>query len=140
MDALVIVEFAAVGVLLAVTLRLSPRRGPRGARRRAGRDLSTAGEAELDSAIAHAETTANWAAGSRRDWDRHIRPLLAREFDALIGGRRSGSSLPRETGEWLFGAELWPLVDPAARFTDHLDRPGPGRRSLAAILDRLEAA
>lgn len=95
---------------------------------------------EPDSTLANAEVTVSWASGTRADWDRHVRPVLAREFDNVVGGRRSGSGSQHETGKLLFGAELWPLVDPTARFTKRLDQPGPGRNALGAILEKLEAA
>lgn len=93
-----------------------------------------------DAALAHAEVLVSWAEGTRQDWDRHVRPMLAREFEDRVGSRRSAAGSLATTGEFLFGAELWPMVDPAARFTGNDDRPGPGREALARILDRLESA
>lgn len=87
-----------------------------------------------DSALDRANATLAWVDGSRADWDRHVRPLFAGHLEAVLGGPTTG----RATGELLFGAELWRLVDPAQPFTEHLDRPGPGRRAVDEILIRLE--
>jgi hypothetical protein len=38
----------------------------------------------------------------------------------------------------LFGAELWPWVDPENVSLDRRDEPGPGRAALDEILQRLE--
>ncbi|GAA5103159.1 hypothetical protein [Haloechinothrix salitolerans] len=95
--------------------------------------------ADLDSTLAHAQVTVSWASGTRRDWDRHVRPVLARQLDEVLGPRR-GDDSRRAAGELLFGPRLWPLVDPHDAFTTRLDAPGPGRDALAAILDRLESA
>lgn len=95
---------------------------------------------EPDSVLANAEVTVSWASGTRADWDRHVRPVVAREFQNIVGGRRAGSSSLRATGELMFGPDLWPLVDPRGRFTDRRDSPGPGRKSLDAILAKLEIA
>jgi hypothetical protein len=92
-----------------------------------------------DTSMARARATADWADGSRADWDRHVRPLLAREVAELLRARRDPTApQPAHTGGRLLGPDLWPLVDPAQPFTAEPDRPGPGRDGLARILDRLE--
>ncbi len=80
------------------------------------------------------ETLISWSEGSRADWDRHLRPMLARQ---LRTGFTSGSDAA--TGVMLFGPQLWPWVDPStvASAAD-AERPGPGREVLGAILDRLD--
>jgi hypothetical protein len=85
---------------------------------------------DSDPAVARARGVVGWADGSRMDWDRHVRPVLARELAELTRGRRS-------PGERMLGPELWPLVDPEYSF-DAPDEPGPGRDGLARVLDRLE--
>ncbi|MGH3517827.1 MAG: hypothetical protein ACRDQ7_10520 [Haloechinothrix sp.] len=142
MDTLVIVEFISVAVLIISAIRLVARGDRSGRKRRTDRRGSewTPTEGETDSSLAHAEVVVSWAQGTRGDWDRHVRPVLAREFDNLVGSRRATTPSTRQTGRFLFGAELWRLVDPTERFTEQRSRPGPGRRALADILDRLEEA
>lgn len=124
----------AVLVLIGATLWLVSRALPHPAQ-----PTPAADAAELDSTLAHAQVTVSWASGTRRDWDRHVRPVLARQLDDVLGPRR-GDDSRRAAGELLFGPVLWPLVDPHDAFTTRLDSPGPGRGALAAILDRLESA
>lgn len=89
-----------------------------------------------DSVLDHAEALVTWAEGTRRDWDRHVRPVLARVVEDRYGGGRGDGA--HEISAALFGERLWPLVDPAAAFTDDLGAPGPGRAALVKILDTLE--
>jgi hypothetical protein len=135
-DPILIVDLLAVTVLLAAAMWLAGQ--AEGARRRRPDDGPE--EVAAESTLTSAQVTVSWASGTRADWDRHVRPVLAREFDDVVGGRRSGASDRTATGELMFGHELWPLVDPTARFTSRLDRPGPGRAALSRILERLEAA
>lgn len=137
MGSFVIFDVLAIAALFAGVMWLSAQVSPE--RPRKSRRATVIG-GEPDSTVANAEVTVSWAAGTRADWDRHVRPVLAREFDNVVGGRRSASGSQDETGKLLFGPELWPLVDPADRFTQRLDRPGPGRDALGAILEKLEAA
>ncbi len=83
-----------------------------------------------DPAVERARALVGWADGSRMDWDRHVRPVLARELAELTRGRRG-------PGERMLGPELWPWVDPGHSF-DAPDTPSPGRDGLARVLDRLE--
>ena len=82
----------------------------------------------IDPTVARARALVEWAGGTRLDWDRHVRPVLARELVELTRGRRA---------EHLLGPELWPLVDPGRTF-DAPDEPGPGHAGLTRVLDRLE--
>ena len=89
--------------------------------------------------IARTETMVRWADSSRRDWDHHLRPRLAREF-MLATGQRVGkdpTSL-RATGRMVFGDELWQWVDPSNVADTGGHEPGPGRAALSEILERLE--
>lgn len=125
----------AVTVLVGATLWLVSRAVPRDG----ARQQRHAGPAEPDSTLAHAQITVGWASGTRRDWDRHVRPVLARQLDEALGARRSTEEARSAAGELLFGPVLWPLIDPNDRFTTQLDGPGPGRDALATILNRLES-
>ncbi|MEO9221627.1 MAG: hypothetical protein ABI251_07600 [Mycobacteriaceae bacterium] len=81
------------------------------------------------------ETLISWSEGSRADWDRHLRPMLARQ---LRTGFAAGSDAA--TGDMVFGPQLWAWVDPSTvASAAEAERPGPGREVLGAILDRLEA-
>ncbi|MGW4338939.1 hypothetical protein ACWEK5_39990 [Rhodococcus koreensis] len=88
--------------------------------------------------MARTESLISWADGTRGDWDHHLRPLLAREFQQSTGQRQGLD--PADTaaaGEVLFG-DLWRWVDPDG--VQRVDRtePGPGRDVLDRILQRLE--
>jgi hypothetical protein len=88
--------------------------------------------------LARTETQVSWADGSRADWDKHLRPMLARQFELATGQRRSKNpEALRATAQMVFGEELWPWVDPDNVHAG--DRqPGPGRGVLDEILQRLE--
>ncbi|WP_068270974.1 hypothetical protein [Aldersonia kunmingensis] len=84
-----------------------------------------------------------WADGTRGDWDRHLRPMLARDFQLALGRRfdtagPSGANSLKTAGTMMFGDELWQWVDPSAIASEDRDRPGPGREVLEDILVRLE--
>lgn len=85
------------------------------------------------------ETTIRWSESTRADWDRHLRPILARRYEIAIGQKQSKDPAAfRETGRMLFGAELWEWVNPN-NITRSGDRaPGPGRAALEAILGKLD--
>ena len=101
-------------------------------------DLSPA--ESLDRWRARTEMMVGWADGTRGEWDRHLRPLLAREFAMATGHRVAKDARAHDaSGRMLFGAELWPWIDPAAvaPYQDK-DQPAPGRAALDEILQRLE--
>jgi hypothetical protein len=76
---------------------------------------------------------------TRRDWDRHLRPTLARQFEMATGQKRSKDRAAyNATGQMLFGADLWPWVDPENVTRGGVEEPGPGREALDEILQRLE--
>ncbi len=76
---------------------------------------------------------------TRRDWDRHLRPMLARQFAMATGQRQARNDATfRATGTMLFGAELWAWVDPQNVSRTGGSEPGPGREALDEILRRLE--
>ncbi|ORA83747.1 hypothetical protein K3U93_06785 [Mycobacterium malmoense] len=85
------------------------------------------------------ETTIRWADSTRGDWDRHLRPMLARRYEMTTGQRRfKDLAAYHASGRMLFGAELWEWVNPnnVARAVDR--QPGPGRAALEEILRKLE--
>lgn len=106
-----------------------------------------AGQVESDSLAVEAlrrwrsrtEIKLSWSEGSRGDWDRHLRPLLAREFSSSTGHRQTKDRAALvASGRVLFGPTLWQWVDPLnVSFADR-DDPGPGRTALDEILERLE--
>jgi hypothetical protein len=89
--------------------------------------------------LSRTETLVERSESSRSDWDKHLRPMLARQFELASGQRKAKD--PRAfhaTALMVFGAELWAWVDP-----DNVDRagglePGPGRAVLNDVLERLE--
>ena len=85
-----------------------------------------------ETLISHSETT-------RRDWDRHLRPMLARQFEMATGQKRTKDRTSyHATGRMLFGAELWEWVNPENVSRGGAEEPGPGRAALDEILQRLE--
>jgi hypothetical protein len=89
--------------------------------------------------LARTETLIQWSEATRADWDRHLRPMLARQFELATGQRKSkNASAFHVTAEMVFGAELWPWVDPDNVSPTGRDEPGPGREVLDQILQRLE--
>jgi hypothetical protein len=89
--------------------------------------------------LSRTETTIRWSESTRSDWDRHLRPMLARQFEMATGQkqRRDGAAFAA-TGRVLFGEELWQWVDPQNVARSGGGEPGPGRSALSEILERLE--
>jgi hypothetical protein len=89
--------------------------------------------------LANTETTIRWSDSTRRDWDRHLRPMLARRFEMTTGHRQvKDPEVFRASGEMLFGAELWDWVNPNNVGRASAGQPGPGRAAFEEILRRLE--
>ena len=96
-------------------------------------------EESLRRWLSRTETLISWSESTRSDWDRHLRPMLARQFGIATGQKQNKNPDGfRATGRMLFGDELWAWVDPenVARANQHV--PGPGRAALDEILRRLE--
>lgn len=130
---------AASGAALAVVL-LAGRRLLAGAGQTAPAEVVSDGQAEsMRRWIARTQTMIRWADASRADWDRHLRPRLAREF-FLATGQRQGKdpAALAATGRIVFGDELWQWVDPSNVDYSGGRQPGPGRAALEEILQRLE--
>ncbi|WP_067858528.1 hypothetical protein [Nocardia shimofusensis] len=88
---------------------------------------------------ARAEMLAARADGTRADWDRHLRPLLAKEFELSAGTRVAKNRRAMEAaGLHLFGPDLWRWVDPADSEVRDQSTPAPGRAALDEILGRLQ--
>ena len=84
------------------------------------------------------ETLISWADSTRADWDRRLRPMLARQFELAVGARtRKDPDSIDATGRMLFGERLWPWVDPDNISRTGATEPGPGRDVLDEILQRL---
>ncbi|WP_460722263.1 hypothetical protein [Nocardia heshunensis] len=88
---------------------------------------------------ARAQMLVERSEGSRADWDRHLRPLLAKEFELTSGHRMAKNRRALEVaGQLQFGPELWRWVDPAnSALRDQANR-APGREALDEILRRLQ--
>lgn len=80
--------------------------------------------------------TVQWADSTRGDWDRYLRPKLAREF--LLATRQKDPAAQQVTGRLVFGDQLWTWVDPSAIRPERSEEPGPGYPALAEILRRME--
>ncbi|OBG70018.1 hypothetical protein A9X03_18215 [Mycobacterium sp. E1715] len=115
-------------------------------RRVLGRGMHNEGEAESDDLgdslrrwLANTETTIRWSESTRVDWDRHLRPMLARRYELATGERRSKDPAAYQaSGQMLFGSELWEWVNPNNVAPTGDRRPGPGRGALEEILRKLE--
>jgi hypothetical protein len=89
--------------------------------------------------LSRTETLVSRAESTRRDWDRHLRPMLARQFELATGQRQARNHAAfHATGTMLFGVELWEWVDPQNVSRTGESEPGPGRDALDEILRRLE--
>ena len=89
--------------------------------------------------LSNTQTTIRWSDSTRADWDRHLRPMLARRYEMATGQRQTKDPAAFHAGgRMLFGAELWEWVNPnnVTRIRDY--QPGPGRAALEEILQRLE--
>jgi hypothetical protein len=114
-------------------------------RRFLGRGIHPEAEADADDLgdawrrwLATTETTIRWSDSTRMDWDRHLRPILARRFEIATGhGQAKDPAAFHASGQMLFGPELWEWVNPnnVTRTGGH--EPGPGRAKLEEILERL---
>lgn len=96
-------------------------------------------EESLRSWLSRTQTLIHRSESTRADWDRHLRPMLARRFGIATGQKQAKD--PRAfdaTGRTLFGADLWAWVDPNNVAHDGAREPGPGRAMLQEILERLE--
>ncbi len=129
---------AASGAALALVLLNVRRFVRRGAEPEAEPDPDDLGDS-LRRWLSTTETTIRWSDSTRADWDRHLRPMLARRYEMTTGQRQSKDPAAyHASGRMLFGAELWEWVNPN-NVTRTGDRePGPGRGTLEEILRRLE--
>jgi hypothetical protein len=85
------------------------------------------------------ETTIRWSDSTRADWDRHLRPMLARRFEIATGQRQAKDPVAfLATGQMLFGPELWEWVNPNNVAIGGKSEGGPGRAALEEILLKLE--
>ncbi|MCX2930352.1 hypothetical protein ORI20_08700 [Mycobacterium sp. CVI_P3] len=82
------------------------------------------------------ESTIQWADATRGDWDRHLRPRLAREF--VLATRQRDPAALHATGRIVFGDDLWGWVDPNNVARGRGREPGPGYATLEEILRRME--
>lgn len=129
---------AAAGVALALVL-LSIRRVVGSGQQPEGElDPDEPGES-LRRWLATTETTVRWSESTRGDWDRHLRPMLARRYEIATGQRLTKDPEAfHACGRMLFGPELWDWINPN-NITRSGDRqPGPGRAAFEEILRKLE--
>ncbi len=89
---------------------------------------------------ARAQMLAERSEGTRAEWDRHLRPLLAKEFELSSGPRIAKNRRATESaGLMQFGPELWHWVDPANSALRDQQTRAPGRAALDEILRRLQS-
>jgi hypothetical protein len=95
--------------------------------------------ASLRRWLSRTETLISRSEATRMEWDRHLRPMLARQYEMATGQKRTKDrEAYHATGEMLFGADLWAWVDPENVSRRGSAEPGPGRAALDEILQRLE--
>ena len=96
-------------------------------------------EESLRGWLSRTQTLIHRSESTRADWDRHLRPMLARRFAIATGQKQAKDRAAFDaTGRTLFGAELWAWVDPNNVAQHGAREPGPGRATLQEILERLE--
>jgi hypothetical protein len=131
---LVIVGVAVALVLLALRWYLA-----RGTDDEPEAPRANDAEESLRRWLSRTETLISWSESTRSDWDRHLRPMLARQFGIATGQKQNKNPDGfRATGRMLFGDELWAWVDPENIQRVNKQVPGPGREALDEILRRLE--
>ena len=129
---------AASGVALALVLLNVRRFLGRGTEPPAEPDPDDLGDS-LRRWLSTTETTIRWSESTRSDWDRHLRPMLARRYEMATGQRQAKDPTAfHSTGQMLFGDELWDWVNPNNVVRNGDRQPGPGRATLEEILRRLE--
>ncbi len=97
-------------------------------------------EESLRRWLSRTETLIHRSESTRADWDRHLRPMLARRFAITTGLNQTKDPAAFDaTGQMLFGPQLWAWVNPNNVAQTGAREPGPGRATLAEILERLEA-
>lgn len=96
-------------------------------------------EESLRGWLSRTNTLIHRSESTRADWDRHLRPMLARRFAIATGQKQAKDPAAFDaTGKTLFGAELWAWVDPNNVSRTGASEPGPGRATLEEIMERLE--
>ncbi|MGA8329764.1 MAG: hypothetical protein WB777_10780 [Mycobacterium sp.] len=96
-------------------------------------------EESLRSWLSRTQTLIHRSESTRADWDRHLRPMLARRYGIATGQKQAKNARAFDaTGRTLFGPELWAWVNPNNVAQNGAREPGPGRATLQEILERLE--
>jgi hypothetical protein len=89
--------------------------------------------------VERAESQIAWSESTRADWDRRLRPMLARQFERAARQPRSRNPAAFDSaGRVHFGDSLWKWVDPENISRTGTREDGPGRTVLTDILERLE--
>ena len=89
--------------------------------------------------VERTESQIAWSDATRADWDRRLRPMLARQFEfAARQPRARNPGAFAATGRNLFGEQLWAWVDPDNISRTGAREPGPGRTLFTDIIERLE--
>lgn len=125
------VAVALFGLQIAVNLAAASKPAP----------VDTAPDPALESLYrwkAQTESMLQWADSTRGEWDRYLRPKLARDF--LQATRQKDPAAVKAAGRLLFGDDLWQWVDPDNVSPSRREEPAPGRTTLETILVKLEQA
>lgn len=98
---------------------------------------------DTDSALSRwverTESQIAWSESTRADWDRRLRPMLARQFERAARQPRSRNPQAFDAaGRVHFGDELWKWVDPENISRRGRQEKAPGQTVLTDILERLE--
>lgn len=95
--------------------------------------------ASLARWVERTESQITWSDTTRADWDRRVRPTLARQFELATRQPRVRDRAGFDAmGRVVFGDELWVWVDPDNVSPTGMGEPGPGRGVLVGVIERLE--
>jgi len=92
------------------------------------RRYRTRSRKSLRSWLSRTQTLIHRSESTRADWDRHLRPMLARRFAIATGQKQAKDPAAFDaTGRTLFGPELWAWVNPNnVAHTGASEPAGPG--------------
>jgi hypothetical protein len=127
------------GAALAVVLLSARRLLGHGIAGQTAEPLADGPAESISRWISRTQTLIQWADASQADWDRHLRPRLAREFMTATGERQGRDPAAMQaTGRLVFGDDHWQWVDPSNVSRARARDPAPGRAVLYTILQKLE--
>ncbi len=127
------------GIALALALGAARWLLFRGSRPEPVDDAADGTGTALGRWVERTESQIAWSEATRADWDRRLRPTLARQFEMASRQPRARNPAAFEaTGRVHFGDDLWAWIDPENVSSTGTREPGPGRAVFIGIIERLE--